>query len=145
MIQFRNATEADFDLTFQIKETSIKPYIEHIWGWDEEVQLDFHAKDFKPEQVQILIDEHGCDIGLLVVTEDDSSICVKSILLCNHAQGKGIGTVVLSGLIEQARSKAKPIELQVFKVNERARALYEKLGFGIVGQTKHHFQMTIEP
>jgi len=51
MINFRNATNADFNLAFQIKKTSIKPCIEKIWGWDDGVQLDFHTKDFKPRKL----------------------------------------------------------------------------------------------
>jgi RimJ/RimL family protein N-acetyltransferase len=145
MILFRNATDADFDLTYQIKKTSLKPYIEKIWGWNEEVQLDFHIKDFKPEEIKILQDEDGDDIGLLITSEDNISLCIKSILLTNNAQGNGVGTAVLADLIEQARSGNKRIELQVFKVNERAQKLYERLGFRVVGETELHYQMAINP
>src|SRR5476649_1134736 len=107
MILSRNATDDDFELTYQIKKTSIKPYIEKIWGWNEEVQLDIHVKDFKPEGTKILQDEDGNDIGLLSTSEDDTSLYINSILLINTAQGNGIGTAVLSDLIEQAKSGNK--------------------------------------
>jgi len=143
MILSRNATDDDFELTYQIKKTSLKPYIEKIWGWNEEVQLDFHIKDFKPEGTKILRDEYGNDIGLLSTSEDDTTLHINNILLRNTAQGNGIGTAVLSDLIEQAKSGNKRIELQVFKVNERAKKLYERLGFRVVGQTELHYQMAI--
>lgn len=143
MIAFRNATNADFNLTYQIKTASIKPYIEQIWGWDEAVQLNHHVQDFKPDQIKILINEDGDDIGLLSVIEDEASVLIKNLLLRKIAQRNGVGTAVLNELIEHAKLSNKKIELQVFKVNERAKALYERLGFTIVGQTEHHYQMAI--
>jgi len=142
-IRVRNATDADFDLTFQIKKTSIKPYIEKIWGWEDAVQIEFHIKDFKPEKIKILLDENNDAIGLLITTEDDTHIYIQSLLLCENAQGKGIGTEILHELIKQAKSKSKQIELQVFKVNKRAKALYERLGFSTTGQTAFHYRMSI--
>jgi ribosomal protein S18 acetylase RimI-like enzyme len=112
-------------------------------GWDEEVQLNYHVQDFKPDLIKVLINENGLDIGLLSIVESNTSFQVQNLLLCDNAQGNGIGTAVLSDLIEQARLLNKRIELQVFKVNERAKALYERLGFKTVGQTEHHYQMVI--
>jgi GNAT superfamily N-acetyltransferase len=144
MISFRDATQADFQLTYQIKKSSIKPYIEKIWGWNDEIQLNFHRKDFKPEQVKIIQNEHRDEIGLLSLTEDSTCLYIKSILICDFAQKKGIGTTILSDLIEKARSTNKRVELQVFKVNEEAKKLYENLGFKTIGQTDLHYQMVSE-
>lgn len=144
MVLFRNATAADFDLTLQIKKTSIKPCIDQIWGWDDSVQLEFHTKDFDPEKIKILIDEQNAAIGLLVTKEDDTRIYLQSLLICDHTQGKGIGTAVLYELIQQAKLRSKLIELQVFKVNKRAKALYERLGFCTTGETAFHYQMSFD-
>ncbi len=143
MLRCRNATDADFDLIFQIKKSSIKPHIEKIWGWDDAVQLNFHAKDFNPEITKILTDDSGTAVGLLIVTEDDKSIYLQNLLVCNTAQGKGAGTQILNDLIAQAKLKSKPIRLQVFKINIRAMALYQRLGFTVTGQTEHHYKMAL--
>ena len=143
MIRFRNATDADFDLIFQIKRKSIKPYIEKIWGWDDAVQLEFHNEDFKSEKIKIIIDESNDAIGLIIAIENKTHIYLQSLLLCDNVQGKGIGTEILHHLIKQAKSKSKQIKLQVFKVNKRAKALYERLGFSTTGQTEFHYQMSI--
>lgn len=143
MIRFRNATDADFDLIFQIKRKSIKPYIEKIWGWDDAVQLEFHIKDFKSEKIKIIMDESNDAIGLIIAIENKTHIYLQSLLLCDNVQGKGIGTEILHDLIKQAKSKSKQIELQVFKVNKRAKALYKRLGFSTTGQTEFHYQMSI--
>jgi len=144
MIRVRNATDADFDLTFEIKKTSIKPYIEKIWGREDAVQLEFHVKDFSPKKTKILVDENNDAFGFFVTTEDDRQIYLDNLLLGNNAQGQGIGTEMLHELIMQAKSRSKQIKLQVFKVNTRARALYKRLGFNTTRQTESHYQMSIE-
>lgn len=142
MISYRQATDSDFELAFQIKLDSIKPYIEQIWGWNQEVQLDFHKKDFKPEQMQIILDEDGQEIGLLNKVETDQSIYLLNLLICGVAQGKGIGTNILKDIIRQSCLTNRKIELQVFKINDGAKRLYQKLGFTVVTETEFHYQMT---
>ena len=39
-------------------------YVTAIWGWDEQVQRDFHARAFNPHRWQI-ITAGGTDIGML--------------------------------------------------------------------------------
>ena len=41
-------------------------------------------------------------------------------------------------VMEQAREIGLPIRLRVLKNNPRARAFYERLGFGCVGETDTH-------
>lgn len=142
MISYRQATDSDFELAFQIKLDSIKPYIQKIWGWNHGVQLDFHKKDFKPEQMQIILDESGQEIGLLNKVETNQSIYLLNLLICNVAQGKGIGTNILKDIIHQSRLTNKKIELRVFKINDGAKRLYQKLGFTVIAETEFHYQMT---
>ncbi len=142
MIRYRKATDTDFELTFQIKTHSIRPYVETIWSWDDQVQLDYHVKDFKPENIQIILDNNDKEIGLINVTENDELTYIKSILIHSSAQGKGVGTKVTTDIIQRSRLANKRVELQVFKINKLARVLYEKLGFKITGQTDLHYKMT---
>ena len=67
-------------------------------------------------------------------TFEIGNICVKP-----EHQNKGIGTAILKEIIFE--SKGKNIKLQVFKINERAIKLYEKMGFEKVEETKTHYIM----
>ncbi len=139
----RSATSADIELTYQIKKLSIKPYVEKVWGWNEEVQYNFHLKEFNPGEIRIITGKNGEEIGLLCVVEDENCLYIKSILIVSNAQGRGTGTEILTKLIEQAKLTSRRIELQVLKVNIRAKRLYEVLGFGVITQTELHYQMAI--
>ena len=140
MHSYRQATLSDFELTFHIKSGSIKPYVEAIWGWDEQVQLSFHTREFDPKTTQIILDDNRV-IGLLSTTENADSIYVKSILVHHSAQKNGVGTAIMTDIIQRAQVAGKRVELQVYKVNQRAKKFYERLGFGVTGQTDLHYQM----
>ena len=62
------------------------------------------------------------------------NICVKP-----KYQNKGIGTAVLKEILFE--NKGKNIKLQVFKINEKAIKLYERMGFEKVEETKTHYIM----
>lgn len=49
--------------------------------------------------------------------------------LKEELRGKGYGKVLFSHLLTQAKSFNTPITLEVLKTNERAKRLYESLGF----------------
>ena len=53
----RQATDSDFGLLYQIKVVSIKPYVEQIWGWDEQVQIDFLKRETPISQVKLILVE----------------------------------------------------------------------------------------
>ena len=62
------------------------------------------------------------------------NICVKP-----EYQNKGIGTAILKEIIFD--NKGQDIKLQVFKINERAIKLYEKMGFEKIDETQTHYIM----
>ena len=58
-----------------------------------------------------------------------------AIALRRKFWGKGIGTAMLRALIDRAeRMGLRQLELDFVEGNERARALYEKMGFSIVAE-----------
>ena len=44
-------------------------------------------------------------------------------------------------IIDDANLEQKPVTLQVLKINTRATAFYQRLGFIIVDENSTHFQM----
>lgn len=52
-------------------------------------------------------------------------------------QGHGIGTRLISALIDEATRKGQDLVLDVFTINHRAQALYQRLGMTEVARQGH--------
>jgi ribosomal protein S18 acetylase RimI-like enzyme len=126
-IELRAASDADTEFCYQLHKAAMGAYVTAIWGWDELAQRDFHARAFNPDRWQI-ITEGGVDIGMLDVEYRPDEIYIARIEICPQHQGRGIGTRLISALIAEARHKGQALALDVLTVNERAQALYRRLG-----------------
>jgi ribosomal protein S18 acetylase RimI-like enzyme len=143
MIQLREASNSHLELTFEIKKQSIKPYVEELWGWDEQLQRQLHIKSFNPADIS-LIDYKGQTIGFTVIKETDEAIFVHNILIMSKFQNLGIGKQLMNDVITKSTSVQKPIRLQVFKINEKALRFYKTSGFEECGETEFHLKMNRE-
>jgi len=76
-----------------------------------------------------IIQAGGQDVGVLIVKENDEELYLAEIEIVPEWQGRGIGSSVLRSLMEDAVARQTPLTLRVLHLNERARALYERLGF----------------
>jgi GNAT superfamily N-acetyltransferase len=126
-IGLRPATPADSEFCFRLHKAAMGSYITAIWGWDEQRQRDFHARGFDPGRWQI-ITAGGTDIGMLHVEYRPGEIYLSRIEIIPCYQGRGIGTRLISALIDEARLKDQDLVLDVLTGNTRARALYQRLG-----------------
>lgn len=59
MVDYRQAGDNDFDLTYAIKENSTRNLIDSIWGWNNEFRLDYHKKQFIPGKIKIIINNNN--------------------------------------------------------------------------------------
>ena len=56
-IKFRKCTLDDFDFMFKLKKENFKKYVDNIWGWNDEDQIERMRIDLEEnlEQKQIII------------------------------------------------------------------------------------------
>ncbi len=114
--------------------------VEKVWGWDEKEQVAFFDKRFEPEGWRI-IQVGRKDIGVLIVEEEPDHIYLAEIQIRPEWQSRGIGSAIIRSLMQEAESSGRSLTLRVLHVNERARALYERLGFRPFKQTETHTYM----
>lgn len=126
-IALRPAVPADNEFCYQLHKVAMGDYVAAIWGWDEQVQRDFHARAFNPARWQIITAD-GADAGMLDVEYRPGEIYLARIEIHPDYQGRGIGTRLISALIDEAREKGQDLVLDVLTVNHQARALYHRLG-----------------
>jgi ribosomal protein S18 acetylase RimI-like enzyme len=66
---------------------------------------------------------------VLIVEESEDEIYLAEIQVAPAWQGRGIGSSVVRSLMDRAAASERPLTLRVLHVNDRARKLYERLGF----------------
>ena len=133
-IALRPATPADAVFCYQLHKAAMGEYITAIWGWDEQVQRAFHERAFNPHRWQI-ITAGQADIGMLDVEYRPGEIYLSRIEIHPGHQGHGIGTRIISALLEEAERKGQDLVLDVLTVNRRAHALYRR--FGLTEVARH--------
>jgi ribosomal protein S18 acetylase RimI-like enzyme len=79
----------------------------------------------------ILLD--GQPVGWMLEADLDDEIHLVEIMILSEHRGNGIGSACLRDLLAAAALAGKPVRLRVDRLNRRAIALYERLGFRAIG------------
>jgi ribosomal protein S18 acetylase RimI-like enzyme len=135
----RPSCEADYAYAERLYVETMKPLLSRLEAWDEDDVLAKFRSSYRLEQVRIITVD-GRDVGFLQVDEDDSEISLAQIHIEAPYRSRGIGTALIEDLLSAARVGSKPVSLSVVKHNP-AQALYERLGFRVVGGDDVKFHM----
>ncbi|KRD20804.1 hypothetical protein ASE48_03225 [Mycobacterium sp. Root265] len=141
---FRPATADDFAFFFQLHKDTLGPYVEQVWGWDDEVQRTYLQRTIDYDTTQVIVVE-GTDAGRLKVERRPQGVYLGLIEIAPSHQGRGIGTQIVRSLLDEAFADGKRVCLNVLRVNTSAYRLYRRLGFAQAAATEVRFQMVAEP
>ncbi|HEY0298964.1 MAG TPA: GNAT family N-acetyltransferase, partial [Arachidicoccus sp.] len=94
------ATQDDYDLMYNIKSDSIKPYVERIWGWEENFQKQFLKENTPYQEVEFIVCESST-IGFIQTRQNDEGIFIGSLFIISAYQKKNIGTYLLNEIFKQ--------------------------------------------
>lgn len=72
------------------------------------------------------------------------NVHVLDISILPEFRGRGAGTALLRSVLDEARASGRSASISVEKFN-RARALYERLGFRVVSESDVHYRMEWRP
>jgi RimJ/RimL family protein N-acetyltransferase len=75
-----------------------------------------------------MITTDGTDIGMIDIEYRPTEIYLSRIEVQPRYQSHGIGTRLISALIDEAQQKGQDLVLDVLAVNYRAQTLYQRLG-----------------
>lgn len=134
----RAARPDDRALIFNLKAESVRPYVEEIWGWDEDYQQRDFSRDFAAIGQFQVIQVNGKFAGFLQASFVDPCYQIAELHLLAEYRGNGIGSDILRRLQKSCAAQNHRIRLGCFKKNHRAKALYEKLGFCRIAETETH-------
>lgn len=83
-------------------------------------------------------------VGLVKVSKQVTKLHIRQLQILPEYQNKGIGSKVLSILINKSKVLGLPITLNVL-LNNKAKDLYLKNGFQVVGETELEYKMQFSP
>ena len=137
--ELRPAVAEDVGVTYEVTREAMKPYVEATWGkWEEHEQVVKHRQNFQPETHRLVL--VGPEVaGLVAVEEEADYLWLVKLYLRVAYRSQGLGTALLRQVIQEAEDMRKPTRLRVLKANPRAKALYLRHGFQVVGQEAERY------
>jgi ribosomal protein S18 acetylase RimI-like enzyme len=131
-VELRPATEQDYAFAERLYVETMRPLLQNLEAWDEADVLGRFKASFDVAQVQI-IRVDGTDAGFMQTSEMEAEINLDQIHLEKGYRSRGIGSRLIGDLLCTAAARDKDLSLAVVHGN-RALALYQHLGFQIVGK-----------
>jgi ribosomal protein S18 acetylase RimI-like enzyme len=123
-------------------------------GWsplrvDAFLDMQFRARQLQyrsqfPAAGDCLVLVEGAQAGRLYVDRGEVLIRIVDIAMAPEHRGRGTGTALLGGLIEEASAAGKVVELHVEATNP-AQRLYRRLGFVEAGDVSPYLRMQWRP
>ena len=136
----RRATPADYSFVAALNERSYREVVLRQFGaWDRDFQNDKFEQKWRRGPYRIVV-EGGRPVGAFLLEEHPDHLFLADIQIDGPAQGRGLGTHIVNAAIGSAAARRLPLRLRVLHRN-RARALYERLGFRQYGITETHYLM----
>lgn len=107
--------------------------------WQFEMQQKEYETRFPDARYDVILVD-GVPAGRIWVGVDDKQIRLLDIAVMAQFQNRGVGTILLRRLMDEAAQANKPLRHMVFVLNDNAHRFYERLGFTVIedlGGYKH--------
>jgi ribosomal protein S18 acetylase RimI-like enzyme len=137
-VTLRDAGPKDADFAFAVRAAAFSKYLEAAGGWNEVEERRLHERRFATQRFLVLSVD-GASVGILAMSVRPDSMILHQLMILPEYQSHGVGTRCMGLVLEEARQLGVPVRLRVMKVNPRAIAFYERLGFVQVGETSSHY------
>ncbi|MEO8373936.1 MAG: GNAT family N-acetyltransferase [Sphingomonas bacterium] len=145
----RSETDDDIPFLMQLYGTTREQELASV-DWTQAQKGAFIAHQFNAQRLHYrnqisgcafdVIEKHGEPIGRLYLQERESRLHIVDIALMPDWCGQGIGSTILTAMIETAGGRGKGVGIFVEKYNPALR-LYRRLGFTEIQDTDIYFEM----
>jgi ribosomal protein S18 acetylase RimI-like enzyme len=139
-LSFRRVEDADLPFLAELYASTRREEMARV-PWSEEQKQAFlrwqfesqhrHYRQYYPDCEFLVVAREGERIGRIYVDRWKDQIRVVDISLLPEHRGRGLGTKLLEGLLDEGRKHGLPVTIHV-EYNNPARRLYERLGFRLV-------------
>ena len=141
--RLRPVTDADRAFLIDLYGSVREPELAHL-PWDDATKRAFVEHQYAAQDAHYrahykgatldVIEVDGERVGRLYVHRGPSDIRIMDIAIAPAFRGRGLGTVLLERLADEARGSRRKLSIHV-EANNPARGLYERLGFVQAGES----------
>jgi GNAT superfamily N-acetyltransferase len=139
-LTLRKASPNDSEFAYCTKRAAFKEYVEKVEAWDEDEQRQLHKRRFGEQDFRV-INHAGIDVGIMGVVKTPDCVKLNQLFILPEHQGEDIGRRCMLLIMEEARQLGLPVRLRVMKVNPRALAFFQRLGFVRIDETDTYHLM----
>ncbi len=140
----RPATRDDGAFLRKLHRAALGPSVEATWGpWDDVLQQRFHDELMRDLSGTFIVTLDSIAVGMKRVVSTGRTVSLARLELLPEVQGRGIGSRLIRGVIDDAFAAGRDVELDVLAANPRARRLYERMGFSVVGRDDVRLHMRL--
>ncbi len=131
-ISYRPTVDSDYEFCRILHHHGMKPYVEPLWGWNDEFQNQRYKGLWQPINMRIIKSDDK-DAGYIEVSVSSEAIKLVNVFVTENFRGRGIGKQVILDFINQYKGAAPKLTLNVLW-NNPAQHLYQRLGFNLVNR-----------
>jgi len=131
-IELADVPKSEFEGGFAAIKQGIYPYVESVFGWDDEFQRERLSRVYQPQWFSWIL-QGGERVGLLCCKPYDNALHVHLLIISPQYQGRQLGSAVMERLHREAEREGKSrVTLSSFTRNQGALRFYERLGYKVV-------------
>ena len=119
-------------------------FIATFGRWDEKRHVRDTTECWDRGHISI-IEVGGERVGMIQILDQTGCVEIGETQIKASHQNRGIGSRILSDIVDQAHKRGKSVKLSVALKNERAYEFYRRCGFQDMSQTETHKQLQCEP
>jgi len=135
-IKFKSMDDPYSSEVFEITKAGLFPYVDEVFGWDDDFQKQRMRDDYQAEWFYWAISE-GTKIGYVCFKPYDQALHLHLIIIAKPFQGRGYGRKIMSAIHEVARTEERDITLSSFRCNSRAVELYKSFNYEVTEEEEH--------
>jgi ribosomal protein S18 acetylase RimI-like enzyme len=152
--ELRPAAPEDYEFLLDVYASTRADELAQV-PWDDATKRAFCRQQYDAQKAEydarfpraqydvILLD--GRPAGRIWVARGGEEIRLLDIALLPWARRRGVGSLLVGELIEEARSTGERLRHMVFVLNDGARRLYERLGFVVFEEAGAYLHMEWRP
>ncbi|WP_033138577.1 GNAT family N-acetyltransferase [Aeromonas finlandensis] len=131
-IELAGVPHSEFEEVFAVVKQGIFPYVEALFGWDDQFQRERLIRDYQPQWFFWIL-QVGEPVGLLCRKPYEDALHVHLLIIFPRYQGRQLGAAVMERLHREAAREGKcRVTLSSFTDNHGAIRFYQRLGYNVV-------------